>query len=115
VIVELQGLEVFGYHGVHAREQEEGQVFLFDIRLEVGARGTSDRIDEAIDYTQVASAVCALSDTRRFNLLEALASAVAEMLLERFEPERVRVRVRKPEVRPAGLTVEWSAVTVELP
>jgi len=25
----------------------------------------------------------------------------------------VRVRVRKPEVRPAGLAVEWTAATVE--
>jgi hypothetical protein len=37
------------------------------------------------------------------------------MLMERFAPESVRVRVRKTQVRPAGLTVEWSAVTVERP
>ena len=30
-------------------------------------------------------------------------------------PSRVQVRVRKPQVRPAGLTVEFSAVTVERP
>ena len=52
---------------------------------------------------------------RRFNLLEALAAAVAEALLERFTVERVKVRVRKPQVKPAGLTVEFSAVTVERP
>jgi dihydroneopterin aldolase len=44
-----------------------------------------------------------VSDARRFNLLEALASAVADELELRFSPERLRVRVRKPEVRPAGL------------
>jgi len=27
----------------------------------------------------------------------------------------VRVRVRKPQVKPAGMTVEFSAVTVERP
>ena len=36
-------------------------------------------------------------------LLEALATAVADELGQRFAPERVRVQVRKPEVRPAGL------------
>ena len=40
-----------------------------------------------------------VSDGRRFQLLESLAAAVADALLERFgQVERVRVRVRKPEV-----------------
>ena len=51
----------------------------------------------------------------RFALIEALATAVAERLVERFPVERVRVRVRKPQVKPAGMTVEYSAVTVERP
>jgi hypothetical protein len=37
------------------------------------------------------------------------------MLMERFEPESLRLRIRKPQVKPAGLTVEFSAVTVERP
>ena len=35
------------------------------------------------------------------------------MLVERFAPEHVKVRVRKPEVRPSGIDVEFAAVTVE--
>jgi 7,8-dihydroneopterin aldolase/epimerase/oxygenase len=115
MIVELRGLEVHGHHGVFEEEKRGGQLFLFDIELEVGERGASDRIDEAVDYTEVASAVRGLSDARRFDLLEALAAATADLLLERFRPERVRVRVRKPAARPAGVTVEHSAVTVERP
>jgi dihydroneopterin aldolase len=52
---------------------------------------------------------------RRFDLIEALATATAELLHERFSPERVRVRVRKPQVKPAGMTVEYSAATAERP
>ena len=116
MIVELRGLQVFGRHGVEPEEQRLGQVFLFDVELEVGeARGANDLLADAVDYTQVAAAVRELSDTRRFDLLEALAVATADLLVERFQPERVRVRVRKPEVKPAGLTVEYSAVTVERP
>ena len=36
-----------------------------------------------------------------FRLLEALATALADALDERFAPERVKVRVRKPDVRPS--------------
>jgi dihydroneopterin aldolase len=112
VIVELSGLEVFGRHGAYEEEQRDGQIFLFDVELEVGERGANDRLDEAIDYTEVAAAVRELSDARRFDLIEALATATADLLYERFRPERVRVRVRK---RPAGLNVEHSAATVERP
>jgi dihydroneopterin aldolase len=115
VIVELHGLHVFGYHGVHEEEQRLGQLFLFDVELEVGERGADDRLEGAIDYSQVAAAIRELSSTRRFDLSEALASATAEDLHDRFAPERVRVRVRKPQVKPAGLTVEYSAATAERP
>ena len=116
MIVELHGLHVFGYHGVEEEEQRLGQLFLFDVELEVGDdRGSNDRLEDAVDYTRVASAIRELSNAERCNLLEALATKTAEMLYEQFAPVRVRVRVRKPQVKPAGMTVDWSAVTVERP
>jgi dihydroneopterin aldolase len=112
VIVELHGLEVFGRHGAYPEEAADGQSFWFDVQLEVGGRGADDDLAHAVDYTEVAGAIRALSDARRFQLLEALADAVAGDLLARFAPERVTVRVRK---RPAALGVEWSAATVTKP
>lgn len=112
MIVELKGLEVFGRHGVHEEEQRWGQPFWFDVRLEVGDRGATDELGEAVDYTEVAAAVHEVSVGRRFDLLEALASAVADELQGRFAPEHLTVRVRK---RPEGLGVEWAAVTVRRP
>ncbi len=110
VTVELSGLEVFGYHGVEESERRHGQQFLFDIRMEVGEAGLSDRIEDAVDYRAVAARVREVSDSHSFNLLEALAAAVADALVAGFPLERVTVRVRK---RPAGLRVEFSAATVE--
>jgi dihydroneopterin aldolase len=115
MILELHGLHVFGYHGVEEEEQRLGQLFLFDIELEVGDRGANDVLADAVDYTEVAEAIRELSNTRRFDLIEALATAVADLVYERFRPERVKVRVRKPQVKPAGMTVEHSAATVERP
>lgn len=113
MIVELIGLDVYGYHGVDAEERERGQRFLFDITLDVGDAGASDRIEDAVDYRLVAARVKAVSDERQFNLLEALASAVADDLMARFPLERVRVRVRKRGVAPAGLAVEYTAAIAE--
>jgi dihydroneopterin aldolase len=115
MIVELAGLHVFGYHGVEEDEQRLGQMFLFDVRLEVGDRGANDQLADAIDYTEVASAIRELSGGQRFDLLEALATRTVDMLMERFGPEQATVRVRKPQVKPAGMSVDYSAVTVERP
>ena len=115
IVVELEALEVFGHHGASESERAEGQTFLYDVRLEVSDAALSDRLEDTVDYVSVAETVREVSGARRFNLLEALAAAVAEALLERFAIEHVRVRVRKPQVKPAGLTVEFSSVTVERP
>ncbi|HEX6761725.1 MAG TPA: dihydroneopterin aldolase [Gaiellaceae bacterium] len=112
MIVELNGLEVHGRHGAYEEEQIAGQPFWFDVRLEVGERGADDDLTGAVDYTEVAAAIRTVSDRHRFDLLEALAGAVADELQRAFAPEWVTVRVRK---RPAGLPVDWSAVTVTRP
>jgi dihydroneopterin aldolase len=103
ITVELRSLRVFGHHGVHAHEKESGQDFLFDVDLEIGERGTSDLLEDTADYSAVARAVDEVSSARSYDLLEALASAVADELLARFAPQRVRVRVTKPAVKPGGL------------
>ena len=114
ITVEVRDLRVFGRHGVHEDERQRGQDFLFDVELDVGERGTSDRLEDAVDYVEVARAVQEVSDARQYALLEALGAAVADELEQRFSPERIRVRVRKPEVRPAGLEGTVS-VTVTRP
>lgn len=113
VTVELYGLELFGRHGVLDEEQREGQRFLFDLWLDVpGEPAASDRLEDAVDYREIVALVREVSDGRAFRLLEGLAGAVAEAVLGRFPVERVRIRVRKPDVRLAA-PVEHAAVTVE--
>ncbi|HLY93607.1 MAG TPA: dihydroneopterin aldolase [Gaiellaceae bacterium] len=103
ITVELRGVRIFGYHGVNPSERANGQDFLFDVDLDVGDRGASDRLEDAADYREVARTVQEVSDAHTYDLLEALATAIADALLERFGAERAVVRVTKPAVRPAGL------------
>jgi dihydroneopterin aldolase len=110
--VELVGLEVFGRHGVEEDEREQGRTFLYDVALEV-LPPASDRLESTVDYRAVAACIREVSEGERYRLIEVLASAVADELVERFPVERVRVRVRKPGLRPAGLTVAYSAATAE--
>ena len=113
MVLELEGLEIFGRHGVLDEERREGQLFLYDVWLELGGAPPSDRVEDTVDYRDIADCVKEISDGRQFNLIEALAATVADALIERFAVERVRVRVRKPS--PAGVPAAYSAATVERP
>jgi dihydroneopterin aldolase len=112
VTVELYGLEIEGRHGVDDEERATPQPFLYDLRLDVPDAAAGDRIDATVDYREVVRAVRQLSDGRQFHLLEAMAAAVAELLVERFGVECARVRVRKPTVQ-LEAPVEWTAATAE--
>jgi dihydroneopterin aldolase len=111
--IELAGLELHGHHGVNPEERRDGQLFVFDVWLEVpDGTGASDRIEDTIDYREVAALVREISDGSQFQLLEALAAAVADALIARFPVDAARVRVRKPQVR-LDPPVDYSAVTAE--
>jgi dihydroneopterin aldolase len=113
VIIEVQGLELRGFHGALEEEQRSGQRFLFDVTLVAHDAGVrSDHLADTVDYTAVVARVREVSDRHRFNLIEALAAAVADDLLHHFPASRVRVRVRKPEVQ-LEAPAEYTAATVE--
>ena len=109
----MRALQLQGHHGATEEEQERGQRFLFDLDLVAGDAGArSDDLADTVDYRDVVACVREVSDGRRFALLEALAAAIADELLGRFRLARVRVRVRKPDVR-LEAPVEHTAATVE--
>jgi dihydroneopterin aldolase len=108
ITVAVEGLRVHGRHGVHAYEKEQGQEFVFDVELDVGERGADDDFSQAVDYRAVQRVVQEVNDARSYDLIEALASAVAGALEEAFAPEAVRVTVTKPAVQPGVVSVTSS-------
>lgn len=113
VVIDLEGLELRGFHGALPEEKQSGQRFLFDVQLVAHDAGIrSDQLADTVDYTEVVARVRALNERKRFNLIEALAAAVADDLLDHFPVSRVRVRVRKPEVT-LEVPAAWTAATVE--
>jgi dihydroneopterin aldolase len=114
VRIELAGVELHGFHGVLEEERATGQRFLIDLDLDVAdtTSARSDRIEDAVDYRDAIAVVREVSDGRAYRLLEAFASDLADALLARLALERVRVRVRKPDVD-LGVRVENAAVVVE--
>jgi 7,8-dihydroneopterin aldolase/epimerase/oxygenase len=112
--IELSGLVVFGHHGYLEEERRLGQRFLVDLWVDVAGEATeSDRIEDTVDYRQLAALVREVFGGPERLLLEGLAGAVADGIVERFTTvERARVRVRKPDVV-LDPPVDYAAVVVE--
>jgi len=111
--LELAGLELRGHHGATEDERRQGQTFLFDVEADLETAGPdTDDLGDTVDYRDVAACIREISDARAYVLIEALAAACADALLERFRLTRVRVRVRKPEVV-LDPPVAYSAAVVE--
>lgn len=98
--IELEGLVVFGRHGYLEEERRLGQRFLVDLSVDVDEAATeSDRIEDTVDYRRLAALVRDVFAGPERLLLEGLAGAIADGIISGFAAvERVRVRVRKPDV-----------------
>jgi dihydroneopterin aldolase len=114
MIIELQGLVVFGHHGYLEEERRLGQRFFVDLWVDVAGNATeTDRIDETVDYRRLAALVREVFAGPERLLLEGLAGSVADGIVERFPSvEHARVRVRKPDVV-LDPPVDHAAVIVE--
>ena len=112
--IELAGLAVFGHHGYLEEERRLGQRFLVDLWVDIDEiAAASDRIEDTVDYRRIAGLVREVFAGPERLLLEGLAGSVADGILERFATvERVRVRVRKPDVV-LDPPVDYAAIVVE--
>jgi 7,8-dihydroneopterin aldolase/epimerase/oxygenase len=83
-LIQLRGLRVMGTHGALPEEKRRAQPFEVDLDLAVdlGPAVASDRLADTVDYAGVAaSAATVVSGPTSYELLEALAGAVAAAAL----------------------------------
>jgi dihydroneopterin aldolase len=100
----LEAMRFSGTHGVHEHEQLHPQPFDVDVELSLNLQpaGLSDDLGLTLDYSKVFDTCRQIVESTRFNLIEALAEAIAHELLVEFPADEVTVRVRKPEVQLGG-------------
>lgn len=101
----LDGLVFQARHGVHDQEKVTAQRFEVDVELHLDLQpaGLEDDLERTLDYSRVYETVRTIVESTTFNLIEALAEAIAHELLAEFPAlDEVVVRVRKPEVKLGG-------------
>ena len=103
--VVLAGMAFQARHGVNDWEKIDPQRFEVDLELvlDVQPAGIDDDLAKTVDYRAVYATTRQIVESTTFNLIEALAEAIAhEVLLEQALVEAIVVRVRKPDVRLDG-------------
>ena len=100
--LELRGMRFSARHGVNADEKERAQPFEVDLVLlaDLSVPAAGDELAATVDYSGLYDLVTAILTGPSFDLIEALAGAIARAVLEATDPalvDGVEVRVRKPE------------------
>ncbi len=110
----LEGIVLPARIGVTAAERAAPQDLRADIAiaLSLAKPGRTDRLADTVNYALIRRAALRVAASRTWSLLEALASGVADSLLETFPRARaVVITIRKP--RPPFMSgVEAGGVTL---
>ncbi|MEI6443385.1 MAG: dihydroneopterin aldolase [Nostocales cyanobacterium ELA583] len=97
--IHLTGIRGYGYTGFLPEEQALGQWFEVDVRLwlDLSQPARTDNIEDTIDYRRIISLVQNLLKTSKFALVERLAGAIANSILEDSDGiDQVQVILSKP-------------------
>lgn len=110
----ITGLRESGIHGVLPEERTRPQPFEVDVELsvDVAVAGASDALDDTVDYALVADAVSRVVREESYQLLERLATRIAEECRADERVAAVAVTVRKL-APPMDLTLDYVAVRIE--
>ncbi|MEG2984171.1 MAG: dihydroneopterin aldolase [Peptostreptococcaceae bacterium] len=102
----LNNMGFYGYHGVFKEEGALGQKFFIDMELHLSTKeaGNTDDMNKSVSYGEVYEVVKYIVESKRYNLLEALAENISKEVFKKFSLiQEVMVRVKKPEAPVPGI------------
>ena len=111
-IIYINDLRIETVIGVYAWERQLKQVVIFDLELGTDIRkaALTDSVADTLNYKDVAKRVMAFVTDSRYQLVESLAEAVAELIIREFDIPWLRLRLNKQGavrgVRDVGVIIE---------
>ena len=104
--ISIQRIGVFAYHGVYEEEGRLGQRFYvsIDAWLDLAPAGREDNLEKSVSYADIAAQVQEIAVGQRYQIIEALAEAIAGELLRNFPLiDEISVTVEKPNAAVAAI------------
>ena len=94
----IEGLEIEALIGIYDWERRIRQPLLFDLEMAFDNRVPAARDDIALtlDYKAVSKRLIEYVTASEFGLVETLAERCAEIVMNEFKVERVRLKLSKP-------------------
>lgn len=98
--------------GVPNWERMLPQTIILDIEIgyDLSAAGKSDSIADTVDYGAVVERIHETLSKNSFQLVEALAEHICQLILKEFDALSVKIKVAKPAILPAlkvlGIIIE---------
>jgi dihydroneopterin aldolase len=110
----ISGIRELGVHGVLPEEQTRPQPFEVDVELlvDLARAGASDDLEDTVDYGLMHTAIAKIITDEHHQLLERLATRVAEVCQRDARVKGVVVEVRKMEP-PIDGELAFVAVRIE--
>lgn len=111
-IVFIKELEIETVIGIYDWERKIRQTISIDLDMATDIRkaAASDHIDDTLDYKAVAKRLIAFVEESRFELVEALAEKICEIVMQEFGVPWVRLTLNKPGAvsgsRSVGVIIE---------
>ena len=111
-IIFLRELKIDTLIGVYEWEKRVPQTLQIDLEIAIPSSLAcqSDNIDDALNYADVVRDIQKALASRHYNLLEALAESIAQILIEDFKAPWVKVSVAKLQAirgsRMVGISIE---------
>jgi 7,8-dihydroneopterin aldolase/epimerase/oxygenase len=93
----LKGIRGYGYTGVFSEEKFLGQWFETDLHIKLDLRqaGQSDHLSDTLHYGEVITQVQDILRRSHFDLIERLATVIAEAVLTYPQVQQVKVCLTK--------------------
>ena len=115
--IQVEGIKVYGTHGVYDEEKKNGQNFRIDLIIELRENilnfenYKSESFDNTINYENLVKEVINVSDNNSFDLIETFAYEILNSLRKYNNILKATVTIHKPS-SPLKELVEDISVTV---
>ena len=111
-IIYLNDLRIDTVIGVYDWERRTKQTIVFDLEMatDIKKAANSDNLKDTLNYKAVAKRLFSFVGDSEFELVEALAERVAELIMQEFNVPWIRLRLNKKGavrgVRDVGVIIE---------
>lgn len=104
--ISIQRIGIFAYHGLYEEEGRLGQRFYVsvDAYMDLAPAGRADDLEQSVSYAEIAQQVQEIAVGNRYQIIEALAEAIAAELMRNFPRiDEISVTVEKPNAAVAAI------------